>query len=193
MGKNTLANCFIKKLNELGISAKSYAFADELKKELNPLFLLNAGISAFTEDPYEKELIRKTLISYGTGYWRQKDPDHWIKRLEETFKSEDDPPQVRIITDLRFASNELPWVKKNGGTVIHLSRYTDNGDLFPFAGEDEMLNDPLIEELADEKIKWNDYHDSVSTCYYKGEQFFNQIFGSRISEWQNASLLAKTI
>lgn len=190
VGKNTLTDAFIKQFAERGIFAKQYAFADELKRELDPLFLLNAGVSAFTEDPLEKELIRKTLISYGTGYWRTKDPDHWIKRLEQTL-AKNQTPHLAIVSDLRFHSNELPWVKKNGGMSIHLSRYNDNGDLYPCAGEDEMLNDPILEKMADFKLKWNNYHDDLSSCYYKATQFFQELFADKIPQWQNDFPLPK--
>jgi hypothetical protein len=189
-GKNSLADAFIKEFAAKNILAKQYAFADELKKELNPLFLLNAGVSAFTEDPVEKELIRKTLISYGTGYWRNKDPDHWIKKLEKTLV-ENEVPHVAILTDTRFYSNELPWVEKNGGITIHLSRYDENGNLYPCAGEDEMANDPILEERAAHKIKWNNFHGDDNLRYYKSQQFFNQIFADKIPQWQKDFPLPK--
>ena len=191
VGKNSLANVFIEEFAAKNILAKQYAFADELKKELDPLFLLNAGVSAFTEDPVEKELLRKVLIAYGTGYWRNKDPDHWIKKLEKTLAAKE-TPHVAILTDTRFYSNELPWVEKNGGITVHLSRYNDNGNLFPPAGEDEMVNDPILEERAKFTLKWNNFHDDDSLRYYKGRQFFNQIFADKIPQWQNDFPLLKT-
>lgn len=184
VGKNTLCNSFLDKFKNLGIYAEQYAFADELKKEINPLFLLNAGVSAFTEDPIEKELIRKTLISYGTGYWRIKDPDHWVKRLSENL-SNNPNPHIAIITDCRFASNELPWVKRNGGISIHLSRFTENGDEFPPAGEDEEVNDPPLKQMADYKISWDSYNNNLDRCYYESSKFFDQIFDeNQIKTWQ---------
>ncbi len=184
VGKNTLANAFIKKFAAKNILAKQYAFADELKRELDPLFLLNAGVSAFTEDPFEKELIRKSLISYGSGYWRVKDPDHWIKRLEQNLNNQSSP-HIALITDARFALNEIPWIQKQGGKIIHISRFQDNGEEFPPAGEDEAENDPLIKESADYKFSWNNYHDNLSDCYNTAEQFFNEIFAPQdILTWQ---------
>lgn len=190
-GKNSLANDFIKEFAAKNILARQYAFADELKKELRPLFLLNAGVDSFTEDPVEKELLRRVFISYGTGYWRAKDPDHWIKKLEKTL-AENETPHVAILTDTRFYSNELPWVEKNGGITIHLSRYDDSGDLYPCAGEDEMANDPILEEKAKFALKWNNFHDNTDSRYYKSKQFFNQIFADKISQWQKDFPLLKT-
>ena len=41
-----------------GISCNRFAFADELKKEINDSLKAKLNISAFTEDSKEKELIR---------------------------------------------------------------------------------------------------------------------------------------
>ena len=47
--RNNLPNSF---------NTKRYAFADELKAECDSFLLENVGISAFTSDPYEKEIIK---------------------------------------------------------------------------------------------------------------------------------------
>ena len=184
VGKNSLANIFLDIFAAKNIYAKQYAFADELKKELDPLFLINAGVSAFTEDPTEKELIRGVLIEYGTGFWRKKDPDHWIKRLEQNINAA--IPHIVIVTDVRFASNEAPWVKKNGGKLIYLDRLDDSGKFFPPAGKDEEENNPKLMNQADFIKVWNNFSNSSdSTGYYKGEQFFNEIFSQeQITKWQ---------
>ena len=106
--------------------------------------------------------------------------------------AEKEVPHVAILTDTRFNSNELPWVEKNGGITIHLSRYDDNGDLYPCAGEDEMVNDPILEEKAAFKIKWKNFYNDNSLRYYRGRQFFNEIFADKISQWQNDFPLLKT-
>ncbi len=182
-GKNTLGEALIQFLSAKNINAKQYALADELKKELDPLFLLNAGISSFTEDPVDKELVRKTLISYGTGFWRVKDPNHWIERVEQNISAS--IPHIAIITDVRFASNEVPWIKKDGGLLIHIDRIDENGECFPPAGEDEAYNDTILKTLADWLLLWESYNGNLNECYYKGEQFFNEIFAQeQINTWQ---------
>lgn len=181
-GKNTLGESLIKFLSARNVNVKQYALADELKKELDPLFLLNAGISAFTEDSVDKELVRKTLIAYGTGFWREKDPDHWIKRVEQNINAA--IPHIAIVTDVRFASNEAPWIKDDG-ILLHVDRVNEAGEYFPPAGPDEAYNDPILKEMADHKLLWESYNDNLNECYYKGEQFFNGIFSQeQITTWQ---------
>ena len=65
------ANCF------------RYAFADALKQESDDFLKKNVGISAFTEDSEDKELIRPFLVTYGTELRRKLNPNCWISKVEE--------------------------------------------------------------------------------------------------------------
>lgn len=178
VGKNSLSQGFINRFEKLGLRAKNYAFADELKKELDPLFLLNAGVSAFTEDPVEKELVRKVLIAYGTGYWRIKDPDHWVKKLAEQFKKDEDSVDVALISDVRFP-NEIEKIKSLGGKVVYLIRYDDNGNEFPPAGIDEETNDPILRKEADFIFSWVDYSNNLEKCYYTAANWLDDILAQK--------------
>lgn len=178
VGKSTITQGFINHFEKLGLRAKNYAFADELKKELDPLFLLNAGVSAFTEDPVEKELVRKVLISYGTGYWRNKDPDHWIKKLAAQFKKDEGEVDVAIISDARFAQNEIPWIKSLGGKIIYLIRIDDEGNEFPPAGIDEETNDPELRKSADFIFSWGNYSNNLEKCYYTASNWLEEILAN---------------
>lgn len=176
-GKNTLSQGFINQYEKMGLRAKNYAFADELKKELDPLFLLNAGVSAFTEDPIEKELVRKVLISYGTGYWRNKDPDHWVKKLAAQLKKDEGEVDVALISDTRFP-NEIEQIKKLGGKIIYLIRTDDDGKEFPPAGIDEEINDPLLRKEADFIFSWENYKDNLEKCYYTASNWLEEILAN---------------
>lgn len=179
VGKSTLTQGFINQYEKMGLRAKNYAFADELKKELDPLFLLNAGVSAFTEDPVEKELLRPSLIAYGTGYWRNKDPDHWIKKLAAQFKKDEGEVDVAIISDARFASNEIPWIKSLGGKIIYLIRTDDDGNEFPPAGVDEEINDPLLRKEADFIFSWGNHNNNLEKCYYSAANWLDDILATK--------------
>lgn len=183
-GKDSLCKAMIDAFADKGILAKRYAFADELKKELNPLFLLNSGISAFTEDPVEKELVRPTLIAYGTGFWRKKDPYHWLKKVESAIQN-DKTPHIAIITDVRFPEDEGKWAKNNG-FLIHLKRFNDDGLYCPPAGEDEAKNDPILEKISNYKHEWPTFgEDNLIQCYYHARHIIEDNFADKISQWQN--------
>ena len=116
-GKDTLADNFISILKASGIKSQKLSFAYELKKDVDSFLLEQLGISAFTEDSYEKSLIRPFLVTWGTDVMRKKDPCVWIKKLEKSLDSN----AVNIIADLRF-ENELEWVKENNGLSLFIER-----------------------------------------------------------------------
>jgi hypothetical protein len=185
-GKDVTTKAFIKLFAQNGINAKRFAFADALKREVNPLTLLNLGINAFTEDSYEKQLIRPLLLAWGK-IGRNLDENYWVKKVSAEIKNSE--PCLAIISDCRYP-NEANYFA--GKTLIHLTRYDDNGNEFPPVGEDEALWIPELKKMADCRISWNNYHDDLDSCYYKSKQFFNEIFADKIPQWQNDFPLLKT-
>lgn len=185
-GKDVLTKCFIQEFANHGINAKRFAFADELKREVNPLTLLNLGINAFTEDSYEKQLIRPLLLSWGK-IGRNIDENYWVKKVNAQIKQSE--PCLAIISDCRYPNEAKYFADK---TLIHLTRYDDNGGEFPPVGEDEALYIPELKEMADFCLKWNNFHDNLNSCYYNGKRFFNEIFADKIPQWQKDFPLLKT-
>lgn len=121
VGKDTLSNFLVEFLGEKDIIAKKGSFADGVKRDLDAFLLEKLGISAFTEDPKEKEIIRPLLVSWGTDVMRNIDPDHWIKRYEYEYKDNLSFNKVSIISDLRF-ENELNWIHKSDGITVWVDR-----------------------------------------------------------------------
>ena len=133
------------------------AFADELKKECDSFLRDNIGISAFTESPEEKEIIRPFLVTYGTHVRRKLDPNCWIKKAEESMCHEGD--SVNVITDTRYP-NEAKWIKQNKGLLIFLSR-----DGIKPANEEEEINNPILQSMADVVIEMPTFQkDYLSRC-----------------------------
>jgi hypothetical protein len=116
-GKDSFAS-FLKSTNPNLYKRASFAY--ELKKDLDPFLKSNIGISAFTEEPMEKEIIRPMLICWGTDVIRKKfDKDHWIKKIKKKVVENYEKGFITIIPDVRF-SNEIEWINKNGFSVyIH--------------------------------------------------------------------------
>jgi hypothetical protein len=135
------ANCF------------RYAFADALKQESDDFLKKNVGISAFTEDSEDKELIRPFLVTYGTELRRKLNPNCWISKVEEMIeqnhKSSD--KNFIFITDVRF-ENEAQWVKSIGGIITKVSR-----EGVKPANQDEHVQSALIEKYVDLHIMWPTY------------------------------------
>jgi len=60
-GKDTLGENFEKILHDQGIKSKRLSFAYELRKSVDKFLLEQTGISAFTSDKKEKDLILHLL------------------------------------------------------------------------------------------------------------------------------------
>ena len=131
-GKDTLFSTLQKIGKEQRLYLKRYALADQLKKDLDPFLLEKFGISAFTTIPREKEIIRPMLVAYGRGKRIISKGTYWttivFNQIQKDLKSGDFIP---VITDIRyseFEKDELSWIKKNNGTLIHLTRYEEEDE-----------------------------------------------------------------
>ncbi len=156
-GKDSLQR-ILTKILEPTIQVERWSFADNLKSYLDPFIRQHFGISAFTKDPQEKELIRglfvefglvKRKMSFGKFWWQQLHPS-----LLESIKSGCLP----CITDLRYAiyqEDEHYFAKQvMDGVIIHITRYDKNGARILPPNAHEKENDPILEALADFKIVW---------------------------------------
>jgi hypothetical protein len=177
-GKTTLANGFKKQLEGLGINSRVYAFADQLKGDLDEFTMAKLGISAFTEDNEDKKVIRPLLQCWGTNIWRFKDPDHWVKKLAAQFKKDAGEVDIALISDVRFP-NEINWLKTLGGKIIYLIRKDDDGNEFPPAGIDEETNDPLLRKEADFIFSWGNHNNNLEKCYYTAANWLDDILATK--------------
>ena len=84
-GKDTLGSYFVKILADQGIKAKTYSFANELKKSVDDFLIREIGISAFTEDEGEKKIIRPFLVFWGTDIMRKINDNVWVEKIEPWF------------------------------------------------------------------------------------------------------------
>jgi len=180
VGKDSITQGFIRALEKQGILAKRYAFADELKKKLDPLLLLNHGISAFTEDPIEKALIRPILLAYGQ-MCRKIDPDYWVKIVAAKIKSSE-IPHIGICSDLRYLNEYNYFVGEK--FLLHVTRYDESGNEYPPVGTDEEINNPILKKSANYTFSWENCGDNKEILYYKGEQLITNLFEHKFPEWK---------
>jgi len=124
-GKDSFAR-FIKELHPqegshyLGL--KTLSFAHALRKELEDFVQQQLGISTFTQEPKEKEIIRPLLVCWGTEIMRKQiDAEYWVKKIEKVVEINRKSKIVSIITDVRF-DNEVEWIRSQGGKTIYISR-----------------------------------------------------------------------
>jgi hypothetical protein len=148
-GKDTLGKHIVSLLREYGVNAKTYSFADQLKEETDDFLKKTLNISSFTEDTYEKNIIRPFLVFWGTEIRRKINDLVWVDKIANFIPEN----EVAIITDLRFP-NELKWVRDNEGQVLFVSRIDEEGNVIQPANEYELENNSIISSDADNNFTW---------------------------------------
>lgn len=163
VGKDLYCNIAKNILALNGLNANRFAFADELKKEVEPFLKQICGVDVWTDDTQIKTDIRDFLVWYGTTFWRKREPLRWVSRVETAIKN-DNRLDVALISDARYP-NEGYWVHANEGWLVHLSKYkkhsTDGGRTWDRhfqlpPNKEEETNDPLVRKMADYSIEWED-------------------------------------
>lgn len=158
-GKDTFYQRCEQHLLKEGKKVCRFAFADALKDECDELLKKNTGISAFTEDPKEKELIRPLLVIYGTEIRRKLDQNCWIKKIQQSVIDKLMDDHFVFITDVRFR-NEAEWVKMNGGMVVNIARE----GVGP-ANHDEHRESHHIRKIVGNKIYWPSFgEEDLNKC-----------------------------
>jgi hypothetical protein len=132
---------------------KRYAFADSLKQEADELLSKYVGISAFTENSEQKEIIRPFLVTYGTHVRRRLNKNCWVDKIKDSV-TEDLANQTYVfVTDVRFG-NEINWIHEMGGEAIHITR---TGNVAP--NQEELDNDPILKDKARNHIEWGNFNN----------------------------------
>ena len=121
-GKDSLASFLSKALSKEERLCKITSFAYYLKKDIDSFLQSRLNISAFTEDPKEKEIIRPLLVCWGTKIIRDKiDSEYWIRKMHNVRVVHRSQGVKTIIPDVRF-ENEVEWIHSLGGTTIYIER-----------------------------------------------------------------------
>jgi hypothetical protein len=161
-GKDTLCQIIA---DELSQDCQRLAFADELKKEVDPLLQSSIGISAFTDDFDEKQIIRPLLVFWGTEFRCKLNQYVWCEKVEEQIV---DPNVVYIIPDVRF-KYEFQRLRERGAYTIHLEKHG-----IPPANEYEARNNPTLRANADMRISWGNLDEEERKLFIQ-RLFINKI------------------
>lgn len=158
-GKNSFAKFAAEFFESKGLSCDEFAFATELKADLEDFILEKTGISVWTEDSEEKEIIRPLMVEYGKIQREMTAGMYWVEKLlphMEVISS-----NIQFVTDVRYPNDEVAAIHDRGGKVIHVTRY-NLGDAhykeeYAPANVQEAKNDPLVKEKADLRFAWDDF------------------------------------
>lgn len=135
---------------------RRYAFADQLKDDLDVISHRMFQKKASVLNAEEKEIFRPILISYGCA-WRTLDPIHWVRIVQSRIEWDtsmlysDAQPILPVITDIRFF-NEFSFLREKYGkdfVMVEISR-----DGAPTPPDEELRNQPALSQAADFKINW---------------------------------------
>ena len=167
-GKDTVCSLMNKRLIELGYRPVKFPFASELKKRIDPFLSKEMGISAFTKNPSEKDIIRPFLVLYGEtareiyeDYWVEL-VKHQIEMFDEAY-AKDGARMFPVITDVRY-ENEAKMIQGKGGKILHIER---EGVSAPNASEEK--NHPIVRGMADLILEWPTFEneEDLSTKGYE--------------------------
>ena len=170
-GKDT----FFQFANLLTSSRKSYdcqrfAFADELKKECDDFLKSTLGISAYTSDSKEKEIVRPFLVFWGTKIRRQQNENCWIDKIKDDVIYWMNKGNTAVITDVRYG-NEAEWIKSLGGKIVNIIRE----GVGP-ANEEEWREGEFMKAYTDHFINWKTYgEDALGDCTPEIEKCFSKL------------------
>lgn len=145
VGKDTFASLLTQVVSPQRVT--QVAFAQALKKELDPLFRA-FGETAFETDPVKKTLIRPILVSHGMSQRVVTNGRYWVDKVEPTVKEALKRGDLVIVTDVRF-ENEIDWLHSLGGKSVYLNREGVNAP-----NEEEARNDPIMRAKADYLLNW---------------------------------------
>ncbi len=162
VGKDTLFG-ILSDIFKDKIPMERVALADILKAEVNEFTSKTYGISAFTKDPKEKEIIRPLFVIHGKIRRVLSRNKYWTNLLQERVDSLFTEGAIPVCTDIRFAESEedeIHWLKnKNNGVYIHVNRYDKSGNRIPPANEEEERNTRILEKHADFTLNWQTTDD----------------------------------
>jgi len=143
---------------ELGINVKILSFADRIKRQIKDLANEHYGISPYTEDTNEKQIIRDVLVSHGETMKKIYGKTIWADLVIDNFKNSKEK-FFPIISDVRFHF-EAERVKEEGGFIIHISKI---GNKPP--NDIEAKNDPLVRAVSDISHSWPEYEpNNMQEC-----------------------------
>ena len=167
-GKDTFCEIAKSFLSQKKIAAARVAFADELKRDLDPLCRHHIGCSAFTKDTAQKDLIRPLLVAYGTDVIRRMDENWWIDRIEKKLPLYFGQEILPIVTDVRYP-NEMEWVQKqHNGVCVYITRK----GIGP-ANSEEKKNNSILKKNADYRIMWPTFGEDE--VIEKGEKYVRRV------------------
>jgi len=153
-GKDSFAAMLSNLLKEQSYKCDIASFAYHIKKDVDLFLKSRLNISAFTENPKEKEIIRPLLVCWGTEIIRNKiDSEYWIQKMHSTCAAHTLQGAKTIIPAFRF-QNDVEWIHSLGGTTIYIER--DGVDAI---NQDEEKYTKKLKNMCKFSFFWDNLED----------------------------------
>lgn len=148
VGKDTL----VALLQRLHYGTARFAFADQLRKDLEQFVTAYFEQDVWTTDPEIKERLRPLLIGYGMAQ-RSFDPEYWADRTIAAIKLDRIayPDMLACIADCRF-ENEAIRLREAFGASFILINLTREGSPPPTDEEEKHFRQ--VAAMADYHLHW---------------------------------------
>ena len=130
------------------------AFADKLKKELQPIIQEHFGINVFTCSPEQKTRFRELLVFWGREK-RRDNADYWVNEVFNCLPDSD----IICVTDVRY-ENEAQKLKDRGGVLVYVERL--NKSFWGWkkqkpANKEEKIHTLPLKSRADYVLSWHNF------------------------------------
>jgi len=151
VGKDTVGNILCDNFNQ---SYSRFAFADELKSELEDFIWDKFKINIFSCSREEKEKVRDLLVFWGVKR-RSQNPNYWLNKVMSKINDSDN--YYNVVTDVRYANEARAIQSCQLGEVWLLQRENiqpacqEEADSVSEVKEiaDRILNLPNVSNLED--------------------------------------------
>ncbi|MBC8395243.1 MAG: hypothetical protein H8E05_00980 [Bacteroidetes bacterium] len=148
------------------LNVRRFALADALKREASTWTQKQYGIDALKCSRKEKEMIRPFLVQHGTQKRKMSKGRYWIDSIDKNIKGfllNAETKDIPVVTDIRYQEyerDEVVWLTEElDGMLVHISQFeveraTGKRTYHKPANSEEEKMDPILEELADYRVKW---------------------------------------
>lgn len=147
-GKDTL----VSHLKAINPRVQRWAFADQLRIDLEGFIHDRFSMDVWTDSEGEKEILRPILIAYGCAQ-RAVDIDYWVRIVADDIDHvlKNDPTVIPVVSDMRFPS-ERDFFKARYGDRFRLIGLTREGA--PPPTSEELKHCREMDRLSDMRVLW---------------------------------------
>lgn len=151
------------------------ALADPLKVEVRDFCIGHYRIDPLNCNIEEKELIRPILVAHGDVKRKQTQGRYFTNLAEINIRNNSinvNDLLTYVITDIRYCiyddTDELYWLRNNGGKLIYLERFDEQGKIIEGANDHERANNIILRQKADMIIQMPTYQiDNTAALWEK--------------------------